>query len=399
MAFASSSNSTAESSYSSMDESYLLWLLSDSNLPTGGFVASSGLESYVSHGFLHLPPASSAPSSSFPSAEARKSKSKEDQMAEATLRFLQDSLGSYARSALPFLREAHSVTCWYLDFPSPDGESGEAEGRKRLELCLSQLAHLEQTYHSLSLNHVLRRASRAQGIALLTLYARSFSSVPFPSSETRQEERDVSSAQVYKEVRSQRAAGLIEALKKHVRLASVKGGAPYGHLPTCWAVFTACLGVGLRSATSLHLFLQARSVLSSSVRLNTLGPYLAHGLLLGPVKDILQSLEEEVNSEHDIGQQGKSEAKQGARWEESRASTTDTERSPNTSASTRVDKSAFEWDWEEEGDWYADELSAGHHRPLSPQGPSGLRPPVNTWPLGEIVQGRHDALHSRLFNS
>jgi len=34
-------------------ETYLLLLLSDSNLPTGGFVASSGLESFYAHGLLH----------------------------------------------------------------------------------------------------------------------------------------------------------------------------------------------------------------------------------------------------------------------------------------------------------------------------------------------------------
>lgn len=169
-------------------------------------------------------------------------------MAEATLRFLQDSLGSYARSALPFLREAHRVTCRYLDSSAANGDVKGAAGGA-LEECLSQLAHLEQTYHSLSLNHVLRRASRAQGIALLTLYARSFSSVPVPKSSswapTSYQSED-SEDQVLKDVKSQKAAGLIDALKRRVRLASVKGGAPYGHLPTCWAVFTACLGVGIR---------------------------------------------------------------------------------------------------------------------------------------------------------
>jgi hypothetical protein len=175
-------------------------------------------------------------------------------MAEATLRFLQDSLGSYARSALPFLREAHRVTCRYLDSTAVNGNSeGGVEEAAELEECLSELAQLEQTYHSLSLNHVLRRASRAQGIALLTLYARSFSFVPVPASSSGKSissQREDSEDQVRKEARSRRAAGLIDALKRRVRLASVKGGAPYGHLPTCWAVFTACLGVGLREYSS-----------------------------------------------------------------------------------------------------------------------------------------------------
>ncbi|KAG6817885.1 hypothetical protein H0H87_001717 [Tephrocybe sp. NHM501043] len=67
------------------NETYILLLLSDSNLPTGSFVASSGLESYVKHGF-----ATSGPTT-------------------ATITFVQDSLGAYARSALPFVSDAHRI--------------------------------------------------------------------------------------------------------------------------------------------------------------------------------------------------------------------------------------------------------------------------------------------------
>ena len=62
-------------------DSYIELLLTDSNLPTGSFVASSGLESFVKHGFSQ-------------------SKSKSH---ESTINFIQDSLATYSHSALPFV--------------------------------------------------------------------------------------------------------------------------------------------------------------------------------------------------------------------------------------------------------------------------------------------------------
>jgi hypothetical protein len=76
-------------------ETFILLVLSDSNLPTGSFVASAGLESYVKHGFPS-PPISSA--------------------SERIIDFVRDSLASYAKSALPFVSDAHrSVEKFVLD--------------------------------------------------------------------------------------------------------------------------------------------------------------------------------------------------------------------------------------------------------------------------------------------
>jgi hypothetical protein len=119
---------------------------------------------------------------------------------------------------------------------------------------------------------------------------------------------------------------------------------------------------------------------------------------------MLQRLEGEVNSEDGRGMSQSTSGEQEKiaghteGGEETQASTADTKHSTPASISRRTDSSAFEWDWKEQGDWYADELSPGQP-PCPPRGQPGVRPPVNTWPLGEIVQGRHDALHSRLFNS
>ncbi|KAJ6518345.1 hypothetical protein C8R47DRAFT_1232499, partial [Mycena vitilis] len=71
----------------------------DSNLPTGAFVASSGLESFLKHGFGAPPLASSSPSSS----------SSANLKLDTIATFIRDSLGTYAPSALPFVSDAHAV--------------------------------------------------------------------------------------------------------------------------------------------------------------------------------------------------------------------------------------------------------------------------------------------------
>ena len=184
------------------DNAYILLLLSDSNLPTGSFVASSGLESYIKHGFSSLSSSGSA-----------------------TIDFIRDSLGSYARSALPFISDAHrAVETFALDRET-DGDKGE-----KFYHILRTLTDLGELYHSMTLNHVTRRASMAQGVALLTLYSKGFSRTPslsaFSNPETREHE--------------DRMKTLLELFKSKVRKGEV-----FGHLPICWGALTAALGLTL----------------------------------------------------------------------------------------------------------------------------------------------------------
>ncbi|PWN25566.1 hypothetical protein BDZ90DRAFT_223067 [Jaminaea rosea] len=316
---ARSSASVAERQ--SFDEAYLLSLLSDSNLPTGGFVASSGLESYGVHGFLRQESSIAASASTAVPSTSR------DRTAIATINFVRHSLQSYARSALPFLLDAHRLVTAHLaqDEPSDDDCS----------TALYSLITLDAAYHAFSPNHVLRRASKAQGMALLILYSKSFAP-PLPNPSPAQE--------------------LIDEYKRKVRASSTRDTAPHGHLSICWGIFTAALGMGIDATLSLHLFLQARTVLSSSIRLNTLGPYAAHSLLLHEVREVVRDVKA-------------------------------TARSESTPAANPF---AQDWNWDDEGAWGQEEEDRGER---------DFRAPANTWPLGDIVQARHDVLHTRLFNS
>ena len=121
---------------------YLLLLLSDGNLPTGSFVSSSGLESYLKHGFPLLT-AAIEPSTHVPAN------------IQTTLTFIRHSLAAYARMAAPFATEAHSIT-------ASTSES----------VALTRLQSLDRQYETMTLNHSTRRSSKAQGVALLTLFSK-----------------------------------------------------------------------------------------------------------------------------------------------------------------------------------------------------------------------------------
>jgi urease accessory protein len=275
------------------------------NLPTGAFVASAGLESYIKHGHpIGVP--STAPMS--------------------TINFMRDSLQSYALSAIPFACDTHQLVERYKS----------SQQDSLLTKALKSILELDELYDKMTLNHVARRASKTQGVALLTLYSRGFSRPAFLDSEADQPNTASKSG----------VSQLVDTLK-----LTIRKGETSGHLPICWGVLTSALGLstgrcpGISLITSpdrmvadrsmeVHLFLHARSILSSAIRLNTLGPYSAQQLLLHIVKPLVR----DIASSHP------------------------------TSASLHGTGN------ESDG-------------------------PANTWPLGEILATRHDLQHSRIFNS
>ncbi|KAG8701051.1 hypothetical protein FRC09_005586 [Ceratobasidium sp. 395] len=167
-------------------EEYLLMILSDGNLPTGAFVASAGLESYIKHG--HPPGASTtAPMT--------------------TVNFMRDSLQTYAHSALPFTRDAHQLA-----------ETYKNQAELLLNSSFKSIAELDDLYDKMTLNHVARRASKTQGVALLTLYSRGFTRPAYlgavdESSEARETKNRIGS--------------LIDKLKLSIRRGDIQG-----HLPS-----------------------------------------------------------------------------------------------------------------------------------------------------------------------
>ena len=181
------------------DETYLLLLLADGNLPTGSFVASSGLESFITHGFFG---------------------GSTDNL-NNTVNFIRDSLGTYARSALPFVADVYQVvTKVFVD-------RGADDPVRPLDHVCEEIRALDNLYEAMTLNHVTKRASKSQGVALLTLYTKGFSP-PTSLSMKHTTARDTF------------VGKLVDRYKLKIRREEVQG-----HLPVCWGILTAALNISL----------------------------------------------------------------------------------------------------------------------------------------------------------
>lgn len=190
----------------------------------------------------------------------------------------------------------------------------------------------------------------AQGVALLTLYTKSFAWELAKLGKHRPGDEDSEPTKI------------IKAFKHEVRL-----GASPGHLAVCWGAFAAALEIEQERATEVHLFLQARAIVSSAIRLNIVGPYLAHSILAFHVKPLIEAASFNVPMTEPVREEGSAKPV--------------TKTTVEDGVVDDDEEQGWAWDWEDEPFW-KDE--------------SG---PKTTWPLGELIQGRHDALHSRLFNS
>ena len=143
---------------------------------------------------------------------------------EYTVEFIRDSVASYARSALPFVSDAHTLVQDVLASAStPPSEASMANAIRDLQA-------LDDLYEVMTLNHVARRASKTQGVALLSLYSKGFTRPAVVRATEDADEND----------RDAQMGFLVDKLKLAVRREET-----FGHLPICWGVLTAALGLSL----------------------------------------------------------------------------------------------------------------------------------------------------------
>ena len=209
----------------SSEELHLLFTLSDSALPTGGFIASSGLESFAKHGFL---PSFASSSSSSPTSIASR----------AITEFAHAEVEHYASTTSPFLVSAYKCLQSALE--------GNGKGK---EQAIDGLVEIDYFHEAAFLSHVSRRSSKAQGVALLTLFSRGLTQPPgFESSD---DESDVGDGR--ERDRQQMGRDVIEGYKRLIRARKAMG-----HLAVCWGVMTAALGLSLGQSSYLpSLFVSA----------------------------------------------------------------------------------------------------------------------------------------------
>lgn len=179
-------------------------------------MASAGLESFVTHGFMTPLGAPAA--------------GKKDKL-EYAVEFVRDNLTSYARSALPFVSDAHLLV--------QDMASSSCPGDVPSANIVQSLQALDDLYEAMTLNHVARRASKTQGVALLSLYSKGFSKPSFLKTHIQQDPSPSETSSSAEE-RDNRIEALVDKLKLAVRREDTPG-----HLPICWGVLTAALGLSL----------------------------------------------------------------------------------------------------------------------------------------------------------
>jgi urease accessory protein len=204
-------------------------LLADSSLPLGSFAYSSGLESYIAH---HKPlPPSTTPIDSFH-------------------KFLKISVASIARTSVPYLRHAYC---------HPE-----------------QLETLDNDLDASTPCTVARRASIAQGRALLCVWERSFKKACSQDNAT-------ADGNGFNAVHA--LTGFMEALESTDGVVDDIGA--NGHIAPLWGVICCAMNLDLFEAAYLFLLNHAKAVLSAAVRASVIGPYQAQSVL---ASDNLRSL-------------------------------------------------------------------------------------------------------------
>ncbi|KAG1057769.1 hypothetical protein G6F43_000412 [Rhizopus delemar] len=198
--------------------SWLLYILTDSALPTGGFVSSSGLEASYQAGLID--------NTNLPA-------------------FVSSSAHNFASNSNCFVRAGYEA----VDHSDP----------------LVFLSDCDATCDAVTAaNAVAKRASLAQGIAMLTLFLKCFS-------DTADQKENVQ---------------MVKNWKNRIRAEKADG-----HFAICFGLICRCLKVDLENALHLWLYLFTRTIYSSAVRLNIVGPYEAQKLLLEsrePIEKIIQ---------------------------------------------------------------------------------------------------------------
>ncbi|OLN85007.1 putative urease accessory protein UreF-like [Colletotrichum chlorophyti] len=206
------SRSLSKPSFALPSSNHYLLLLSDSALPLGSFAFSSGLESYLAH------------------TRGRSSFNV----------FLPESISAYASTTLPFVLVAHR---------NPDA-----------------VAELDDFLDAAIICTVGRRASIAQGRALLSIWERSFaSSLPRNVVETLQP-----------------YATLLKATSSRTSSSTDDSAEPplvFAHLAPLFGAICNLVGLSLQQTAYIFMMGHVKALISAAVRASMFGPYQAQKVL------------------------------------------------------------------------------------------------------------------------
>ncbi|KAF1317246.1 Urease accessory protein, partial [Globisporangium splendens] len=209
---------------------WVIWQMVDSLYPTGGFAHSVGLEAAVQERIVTKAASSSA--------------------ASPLHQFLRSTLHQTANFALPIVYSMHAAVT---------GDGGNNASSSDLSLNDATVdesrvvaAFLDINAHATALfsNHVAKKASFAQGAAMLRLAISSYHSM--------HGDRFQVLVTIRKESKRQKHPGI--------------------HHAVVFALVCALLGVDVATCQRMYLFFVIRDVLSAATRLNLIGPFEASRL-------------------------------------------------------------------------------------------------------------------------
>ncbi|EQL34622.1 hypothetical protein RJZ56_003047 [Blastomyces dermatitidis] len=231
---------------------HALLLLSDSALPLGSFAYSSGLESYLAHNKL------------LKSQSQSQSQPHTNPITSFHL-FLSFSLASLASTTLPYVLTAHR---------HPE-----------------QLETLDNDLDASTPCTVTRRASVAQGLALLGVWERAFKDAYTHTHDNKSTNKNtntngtnITRPPTHPLAPSQAAVAALSAFSNTLKATfSIPSSNPTdhlnGHLPPLWAVVCAAMGIDITSTAYVYMLNHAKAVLSAAVRSSVMGPYQAQAVL------------------------------------------------------------------------------------------------------------------------
>ncbi|OJD16712.1 hypothetical protein AJ78_03137 [Emergomyces pasteurianus Ep9510] len=237
---------------------HALLLLSDSALPLGSFAYSSGLESYLAHNKQLQPRQQSNP------------QLRTNPIASFRL-FLSFSLASQASTTLPYVLAAHR---------HPD-----------------QLETLDNDLDASTPCTVTRRASIAQGLALLGVWERAFkdaytnthtkptTTTTTTTSTSTSTSGDGANPPSNPPTTSQAAINALSIFSTSLKTTYSNPSSSHpnnhlnGHLPPLWAVVCAAMDIDITSTAYVYMLNHAKAVLSAAVRASVMGPYQAQAVL------------------------------------------------------------------------------------------------------------------------
>ncbi|KAF9135784.1 hypothetical protein BGW39_000081 [Mortierella sp. 14UC] len=230
--------------------SWLLWQFLDSALPTGGFIASNGLEA-----FAKLHPDATSPKD----VEA----------------YVNWSVHSCGYTNLPFVTAVWKlVDEWTLRDSQLKTEKGKAKAMKSV---LHRIGNIDREYDVFMNNAIQNAASRKQGDGIVMMGVKCFADQLTQKSSSRARSRMLEEVEEEEGVEESELGPNIRILKPFKALLRSEEVA--GHYPIAFAMIARLLGFDLATTRYLHLHLHARTLLSSAIRLALVGPFQAQHII------------------------------------------------------------------------------------------------------------------------